>query len=95
MHYSIQASSRDPAEAFLCYLQERTFMDSTPCSFEPLMDVQAAAMKLSLHPKTVMRMARESRIPAFHVGRYWLFRASLIDAWLTTRLQSAVANSCA
>lgn len=59
-------------------------MDST---FEPLIDVQTTASKLHLHPKTLMRMARESKIPAFHVGRYWLFRASLIDAWLVERLQ--------
>jgi excisionase family DNA binding protein len=70
-------------------------MDSTPCTFEPLIDVETAARMLSRHPKTLMQMARENRIPAFHVGRYWLFRASLIDSWLTTQLQSPAANSCA
>jgi excisionase family DNA binding protein len=64
-------------------------------TFEPLMDVAATAKALSLHPKTLMRMARENRIPAFHVGRYWFFRASLIDSWLKSQLQSNPANSCA
>jgi len=70
-------------------------MESAPCNFEPLIDVQTAAQMLSRHPKTLMRMARENRIPAFHVGRYWLFRASLLDAWLNGKLQSSPANSCA
>lgn len=70
-------------------------MDSTTCTFEPLIDAEAAARSLSLHPKTLMKMAREKRIPAFHVGRYWLFRASLLDQWLNGQLQSSAANSCA
>jgi excisionase family DNA binding protein len=64
-------------------------MDSTSCNFEPLINVQAAAQTLSLHPKTLMRMARENRIPAFHVGRYWFFRASLINGWLSSKLRQA------
>jgi excisionase family DNA binding protein len=68
---------------------------SAASGFEPLLNVNEAAQTLGLHPKTVLRMARENSIPAFHIGRYWMFRASLIDSWLTTRLQSTVANSCA
>jgi excisionase family DNA binding protein len=64
-------------------------------NFEPLMDAQTAAKALSLHPKTLMRMAREHRIPAYRVGRYWLFRPSLIDTWLSDQLQSRQANSAA
>jgi len=70
-------------------------MHETTLNFEPLMDVETAAKSLSIHPKTLMRMAREQRIPAFHVGRYWLFRASLINSWLSDQLQSAVANPSA
>ena len=64
-------------------------------NLEPLIDVEAAAKFLCLHPKTLMRMAREGRIPAFRIGRYWLFRASLLDAWLNGQLKSTSANSCA
>jgi excisionase family DNA binding protein len=63
-------------------------MDIVSTTFEPLMDAETAARELSLHPKTLMKMARENRIPAFHVGRYWLFRASLIDSWLSGKLHS-------
>ena len=64
-------------------------------TFEPLIDVQTAAIKLHLHPKTVMKMVREGRIPAFHIGRYWFFRASLLDQWLKDQLRYSAANSCA
>ena len=68
---------------------------TTPDRFEPLLNVTNAAQSLGLHPKTVLRMARESRIPAFHVGRYWLFRASLLDQWLNRQLQFPLANPVA
>jgi excisionase family DNA binding protein len=70
-------------------------MSTGPSSFEPLIDVENAALIVGLHPKTIMRMAREKRIPAFHIGRYWMFRPSLIDSWLSTQLQSTVANPSA
>jgi excisionase family DNA binding protein len=70
-------------------------MNTPPGLCEPLIDVDATAQLIGLHPKTIMRMARDKRIPAFHLGRYWMFRPSLIDTWLTTQLQSTVANPSA
>jgi excisionase family DNA binding protein len=70
-------------------------MNKIGSGFEPLLDVKSTAEALSLHPKTLMRMAREHRIPAFRVGRYWLFRASLIDAWLKEQLERGQANFAA
>jgi excisionase family DNA binding protein len=72
-------------------------LDQKPCSeeFEPLLDVKKAAEALGLHPKTVLRMARQSSIPAFRIGRYWMFRASLLDQWLNGRLQCTAANPSA
>jgi excisionase family DNA binding protein len=67
-------------------------MQQTASNFEPLMNVETAAQALCLHPKTLMRMAREHRIPAFRVGRYWLFRASVINSWLSDQLQCHQAN---
>lgn len=70
-------------------------MEENNLGFEPLLDAQAAADSLSLHPKTLMRMARKHQVPAFRVGRYWRFRASQIDSWLNSQLQSPSANSVA
>jgi excisionase family DNA binding protein len=50
--------------------------------FEPLIDCDEAAQLLGLHPKTVQLMARNSKLPAIRVGRFWRFRKSEIDHWL-------------
>ena len=58
--------------------------------FEPLLsDVQAAQLLGGMHVKTLQRMARTQEIPAHKIGRFWYFRASELDKWLTGTLDSA------
>jgi excisionase family DNA binding protein len=52
--------------------------------FEPLLDAEEAAAHLRVHPKTLMRMARNGVVPAIRIGKYWRFRASTLDAWIGT-----------
>jgi excisionase family DNA binding protein len=52
--------------------------------FEPLLDAEEAARHLRIHPKTLMRMARNGVVPACRIGKYWRFRASTLDAWIGT-----------
>ncbi len=61
-------------------------------SFEPLIDSAAAAELLKIHRKTLERMAIRREIPAHKVGRYWRFRASELDEWLSTRVASRAAQ---
>lgn len=58
-------------------------------SFEPLIDILAAAGLLKIHPKTLQRMARCGQIPAVRIGRYWRFRASQLDSWIRTQVNSS------
>jgi len=53
-----------------------------PTEFEPLLSEIDAGKLLGLHPKTVQRLARKGDLPAIRVGRYWRFRASLLNAWI-------------
>ena len=69
--------------------------DSAPTVCEPLLDVNNAAQLLHLHPVTLQRWARESRVPAYHVGRRWLFRESLLNEWLQSTLESNQATRAA
>ena len=56
---------------------------------EPLLDCVAAAAVLGgLHPKTVERWAREGRIPAYHYFRHWKFRASELEVWMLSHVNS-------
>jgi excisionase family DNA binding protein len=61
---------------------------------EPLLDCAgAAAILWGLHPKTVERWAREGRIPAYHYFRHWKFRASELEVWMLSHVNS-VCHPC-
>lgn len=48
---------------------------------------------LQVHPKTILRMAREGKIPAHPFGdgqrKRWRFLISEVDAWLRARVPSS------
>jgi excisionase family DNA binding protein len=61
--------------------------------FEPLMNADEAAQLLGgIHPKTLMRKAREGEIPGYQFARSWFFRASELDSWLKSLVPSKPAN---
>jgi excisionase family DNA binding protein len=61
---------------------------------EPLLDCAKAAEVLGgVHPKTVERWAREGRIPAYRYFRHWRFRASELEIWLRSQVNS-VCHPC-
>ena len=60
----------------------------TPDTFEPLLDSLEAATLLSIHPKTLQKMARAGTIPAYRLGDLWRFRASTLDSWLGSVVSS-------
>jgi len=55
---------------------------SPTMSFEPLLDDKQAAAILGLHPKTLQRLARRGEIPTVRIGRYWRYRASVLNQWI-------------
>ncbi len=71
-----------------------SFEDSRPstlegsATFEPVLNTDEAAALLQIHPKTLQRMARQGRVPAFRIGDLWRFRASALDEWLRSRVCS-------
>ena len=68
--------------------QGNTLNQSPNYSFEPLLSDAQAAELLSIHPKTLQRLAREGAIPAHRIGRYWRYRASELDNWLNSAVHS-------
>jgi excisionase family DNA binding protein len=54
-------------------------------TFEPLLNDQQAAELLNVHPKTLQRWARDGEVPAHRIGKFWRYRASEIDAWLSVQ----------
>ena len=50
-------------------------------SFEPLLTAVEAGHLLGLHPVTLLRWAREGRIPHRRLGRKVTFRTSELNSW--------------
>ena len=58
-------------------------------AFEPLIGCAEAAQLLgNIHVKTLQRYARTGALPGYRVAGHWYFRASELDAWLNSRINS-------
>jgi excisionase family DNA binding protein len=55
-------------------------VDHPQHEIEPLISTEQAAAMLSVHPKTIQRMARRGEIKGLQVGNRWRFRASTLLA---------------
>ena len=55
---------------------------------ETLLTSKEASEVLKIHPKVLERMARRGEVPALKVGKFWRYRATSLDAWINSRLQS-------
>jgi len=67
---------------------ELTSHSPTARSFEALLSLEQAANLLRLHPDTLKKKAQRREIPALKIGKRWRFRASLLDAWVRSKLIS-------
>src|SRR5690242_13001256 len=56
---------------------------------EVLLTSKEASQVLKIHPKVLERMAKRGEVPALKVGKFWRYRATALDAWINSRLQSA------
>lgn len=55
---------------------------------EALLTTKEASQVLKIHPKVLERMAKRGEVPALKVGKFWRYRAAVLDAWINSRLQS-------
>ncbi len=64
-------------------------------TFEPLLDLQEAALVLGMHWKTLETKARHRKVPAFKVGKRWRFRLSSLNSWLDHGINSNTTDRAA
>jgi excisionase family DNA binding protein len=57
-------------------------------SFEPILSADEAADLLRIHVKTFQAMARAGEVPCTRMGKYWRFRKSALDRWVSQQLES-------
>jgi excisionase family DNA binding protein len=55
---------------------------------EILLTSKEASQVLIIHPKVLERMAKRGEVPALKIGKFWRYRATSLDAWINSRLQS-------
>ena len=55
---------------------------------EVLLTTKEASQVLKIHPKVLERMAKRGDVPALKVGKFWRYRATALDAWINSKLQS-------
>lgn len=68
---------------------ERARASEPPRAFEPLIASPDAAELLgNIHIKTLQRYARRGEIPGYQIAGHWYFRASDLDAWLQSQVNS-------
>ncbi len=84
------SSTAEPTLDLIASTYEQGSPSATPQSgplgsesrpFEPLLTSKEAATLLGIHTVTVLRYAREGRLPHKKVGRKIAFRASELNAW--------------
>jgi excisionase family DNA binding protein len=51
-------------------------------TFDALLSVEDTARMLGVSAYTVRQLARDRRIPAIRLGRFWRFRRSSLDEWI-------------
>jgi excisionase family DNA binding protein len=61
-----------------------------PDGIEALLTSKEASQILKIHPKVLERMAKRGEVPALKVGKFWRYRATTLDAWINSRLQSGL-----
>lgn len=61
---------------------------ASPSGIERLLTSKEASEVLKIHPKVLERMAKRGEVPALKVGKFWRYRASALNAWINSRLQS-------
>lgn len=49
---------------------------------DEILTLKEISKYLRISPDTVYKMAQESRIPSFKVGKKWRFKKDRIDKWL-------------
>lgn len=58
-------------------------------AFELLIDsCEAARLLGNIHVKTLQRYARRGDLPGYQIGGHWYFRASELDSWVRSKVNS-------
>ncbi len=49
---------------------------------DEVLDAEAVGRMLGIHPRTVIRLAKDKKLPGFRVGGQWRFRRETIEEYI-------------
>ena len=84
----IQEGPRETRSTELTQIGGKSYSSTTFHGIEPLLTTTQASQVLMVHPKVLERMAKRGEVPALKVGKFWRYRATALDDWIKSRLQS-------
>ncbi len=79
--------TQESTSAFSDMPVDRSFQGASN-GIEALLTTKEASQVLKIHPKVLERMAKRGEVPALKVGKFWRYRATALDAWINSRIQS-------
>jgi hypothetical protein len=86
-------TSAERPETLGCQPETSTHALESYCRHEPYVDAREGAAFLHMHPKTLMRLARDGSVRAYSFSegtrRHWRFLISELDKWMKTRVNSS------
>ncbi len=85
----MQKGSARPRSTELPGSVDERYLSRSFHGIESLLTTQEASEVLKIHPKVLERMAKRGEVPALKVGKFWRYRATALDAWINSRLQSS------
>jgi excisionase family DNA binding protein len=89
LHHAARGGERDNAARHSALLVGPHLPENALHGFEPLIDsCEAAKLLGNIHVKTLQRYARHRRVPGYQIGGHWYFRASELDSWLRSQINS-------
>ncbi|WP_158615312.1 helix-turn-helix domain-containing protein [Acidipila sp. EB88] len=72
---------------------EFLFAQADPALFEPLISAKDVAESFHIKERTVLRWAREGKIPGYKCGKFWRFRSSDLNHALLLTVDSFSSQS--
>jgi excisionase family DNA binding protein len=88
-HAATEVKKDNAAEHSSISIPDARQSEEKPHSFEPLIgSCEAAKLLGNIHVKTLQRYARQGNVPGYQIGGHWYFRASELDSWLRSRINS-------
>jgi len=64
----------------------RTSLSHMKEQMEEILTLEDVADYLKVTPRTIYRLAREGKLPAFKLGGVWRFRRSELQSWIDKEL---------